>query len=385
MPRDGSGNFTLGSGNPVVPNTIISSTGWANPTLSDIAAAITASIAKDGQTTPTGNLPMGNFRHTNVANAVSRTDYAAAGQVQDSSMSWLTTVSGTDTITAALAVPPLAAYVAGQSFRFAAAGANTTTSVTLNINGLGAKSVTRANGTALVVGEIAAGSIVHVTYDGTNFQINSQYGRLINVQVLTSSGTYTPTPGTNSVVVEIQGPGGAGGGAVANGGSAFSAGAGGGAGGYLQVRLTSGFSGVSVVVGAPGLGVVGANGGTGGSTSFGSYSCSGGSGGVASGSSTAGAAVGLGGLGGSISPTVGVLQAVPGMHGLPTFIASAGIYTIGAGGGSKMGQGGSGGITSNGNNGFGWGAGGGGVISGSGSAFKGGDGSVGKVIVWEYA
>lgn len=385
MPRDGSGNYTLPSGNPVVPNTIISSSGWGNPTMSDLGAALTASIAKDGQTTPTANLPMGNFRHTNVANAVSRTDYAAAGQVQDGSMSWLTSVSGTDTITASLAVPPLAAYVAGQSFRFPAAGANTTTSVTLNINGLGAKPVTRANGTALVAGEIAAGSIVHVTYDGTNFQINSQYGRLLNVQVLTSSGTYTPTPGTNSVIVEIQGPGGAGGGAVSNGASAFSAGAGGGAGGYLQVRLTSGFAGVSVVVGAPGLGVVGANGGSGGSTSFGTYSCSGGGGGVASGSSTAGAAVGLGGAGGNISTSTGVLQAVPGTNGLPTFIASAGIYNIGSGGSSRMGQGGAGGISNNGNNGFGWGGGGGGVISGSGSAFKGGDGSVGKVIVWEYA
>lgn len=385
MPFNGSGGFQLVTGNPVVTGTTISST-VHNNTMADIANnGLTLAVTKDGQQTPTANLPMGGFRHTGVGNAVARTDYAAAGQVQDGSMQWITSISGTDTITGSLGVPLLAAYVAGQSFRFVSAGANTTNSVTLNINSIGAKPVTRSNGAALVAGEIAAGSIVHVTYDGTNFQINTQYGRLINVQVLTSSGTYTPTPGTNSVVVEIQGPGGAGGGSVANGASAFSAGAGGGAGGYLQVRLTSGFSGVSVVVGAPGLGVVGANGGTGGSTSFGTYSCSGGSGGVASGSSAAGAAVGLGGLGGSISPTSGVLQAVPGMHGLPTFIASAGIYTIGAGGGSKMGQGGSGGITTNGNNGFGWGAGGGGVISGSGSAFKGGDGSVGKIIVWEYA
>ncbi|VVE00898.1 hypothetical protein PIN31115_02097 [Pandoraea iniqua] len=173
MPRDGSGNFTLSTGNPVVPNTIISSNGWANPTLSDIASALTASIARDGQTTPTANLPMGNFRHTNVANAQSRSDYAAAGQVQDGSMQFLTSIAGSDTITAALPVPPLAAYVAGQRFSFVAAGTNTTTAVTLNINGLGAKDVTKQVWTPLIPGDIAAGQVVTVVYDGTKFQIVS--------------------------------------------------------------------------------------------------------------------------------------------------------------------------------------------------------------------
>ena len=83
MPRNGSGAFSLVSGNPVVPSTVVSST-WANNTLSDIATGLTQSIASDGQTTPVANLPMATFRHTNVGNAVNRTDYAAAGQVQDS-------------------------------------------------------------------------------------------------------------------------------------------------------------------------------------------------------------------------------------------------------------------------------------------------------------
>jgi hypothetical protein len=49
--------------------------------MSDIAAALTASIANDGQTVPVANLPMGGFKHTGVAVAVSGTDYARWDQV----------------------------------------------------------------------------------------------------------------------------------------------------------------------------------------------------------------------------------------------------------------------------------------------------------------
>lgn len=55
MSRNGSGTFTLVAGNPVVTGTTISST-WANNTLTDIATALTGSIAADGQTPITGPL-----------------------------------------------------------------------------------------------------------------------------------------------------------------------------------------------------------------------------------------------------------------------------------------------------------------------------------------
>jgi hypothetical protein len=55
MSRNGSGTYTLPAGNPVVTGTTISST-WANNTLSDMATAITGSIAADGQTPITGAL-----------------------------------------------------------------------------------------------------------------------------------------------------------------------------------------------------------------------------------------------------------------------------------------------------------------------------------------
>lgn len=48
MPRNSSGNYTLPSGNPVVADTLIE-TAWANPTMSDIASALTDSLDRNGR------------------------------------------------------------------------------------------------------------------------------------------------------------------------------------------------------------------------------------------------------------------------------------------------------------------------------------------------
>jgi hypothetical protein len=58
-------------------------------------------------------------------------------------------------------------------FYFVATGDNTT-SVTINIDGLGAKAVTRDGSVALVAGDIKSGEVVVVVYDGTRFQVVSQ-------------------------------------------------------------------------------------------------------------------------------------------------------------------------------------------------------------------
>jgi len=68
MARNGSGTYSLPLGNPVVTLTTISSTDFNN-TMTDLATALTDSIAKDGQTTPTANLTMGGFRLTNLGAA----------------------------------------------------------------------------------------------------------------------------------------------------------------------------------------------------------------------------------------------------------------------------------------------------------------------------
>jgi hypothetical protein len=80
MSRNGSGVYSLPAGNPVVTGTTISST-WANNTLTNIASALTDSLAADGQTTATGNLKMGANRITGLADGVASTDAATVSQV----------------------------------------------------------------------------------------------------------------------------------------------------------------------------------------------------------------------------------------------------------------------------------------------------------------
>jgi hypothetical protein len=120
---NGSGTFSLVAGNPVVTGTTISST-WANNTLSDIASnGLTYALTKDGQTTPTANIPMGSFKLTGLGAGTSLTDSATLQQVQYGFGSFLTSVAGTNTITAT--ATPTPAYAVGQRFTFVPAVTNT--------------------------------------------------------------------------------------------------------------------------------------------------------------------------------------------------------------------------------------------------------------------
>lgn len=176
MPYNGSGVFMLVAGNPVVTGTIISST-WANNTLSDIANnGLSNALTKDGQQTPTGNIKLGGFQLTGLGNATTRDAAPNAGQIQDGALVTLSSVAGTDTITASSA-PAITAYATGQSFQFVSSGSNTTNAVTLNINALGAKPVMKIGPAGLVQlspSDFQTGQEVTVFYDGTQFQVVSR-------------------------------------------------------------------------------------------------------------------------------------------------------------------------------------------------------------------
>jgi hypothetical protein len=135
---------------------------------------------------------MGGFAHTGVADATVRTQYGTAAQVQDNTFQYLTSVAGTNVITATAPVG-MTAYATGQRFTFIAAGANTG-ATTLNLNSIGAKAITKNGTTPLVASDIASGQAIEVVYDGTQFQ-------LINVSSLTgvssfSAGSTGLTPST---------------------------------------------------------------------------------------------------------------------------------------------------------------------------------------------
>ena len=184
MPRNGSGTYSLPAGNPVTSGATISST-THNTTMTDVASALTASLAKDGQTAATANLPMGGNKHTNVAAAAARTQYARAAEVQDGSITYLTSVSGADTITATGALS-LDAYTAGQGFWFIPASDNTG-AVTININSIGAKSIYDSYGNELDAGDLVSGGAYQIAYDGTQFVLLGSVGKVRQVVLATST------------------------------------------------------------------------------------------------------------------------------------------------------------------------------------------------------
>lgn len=80
MSRNGSGIYNLPTGNPVVGGTTITAN-WANTTLSDMATALTGSVAADGQTPITGTLQMGGNKISGMADGTVSTDAATVGQL----------------------------------------------------------------------------------------------------------------------------------------------------------------------------------------------------------------------------------------------------------------------------------------------------------------
>ncbi|MFH2226046.1 glycine-rich domain-containing protein, partial [Enterobacter kobei] len=229
-----------------------------------------------------------------------------------------------------------------------------------------------------IIGKGTAADIL--TYLGLG-DTSGYVGRWVNTRVFTSSGTYTPTPGTKSIIVEVQGGGGGGGNAQATSSTTYTLTSSGGAGGYAKSRLTNLAASYSVTVGAGGAGGAG-----GGQSVFGSITCGGGAAGSQIGGSyTASSnAVSLGASGGSASG--GNIVNAPGSSANPSFlIASVAVSAVG--GSSAIGTGGkgAGSSSSTGFPGTLGGGGGGANAAGNTTLTAGGKGGDGVVIIWEYA
>ena len=79
MARNGSGTYNRAVSPYTAGTTITAAT--VNSEMDDIATALTGSMARDGQSPATANIPMGGFRLTGLGNAIASTDAAAFGQV----------------------------------------------------------------------------------------------------------------------------------------------------------------------------------------------------------------------------------------------------------------------------------------------------------------
>lgn len=275
-----------------------------------------------------------------------------------------------------------------------AIAANTGAS-TFSPNGVTAKPIVGLGHAALVGGEFAVNSRISLKYSLTlDAWIlisasggNAMSGRLLNVRVFSTPGTftYTETPGTKKVVVKVQGAGGAGGGSPATNSGQAGIGAPGGAGAYAESLITSAFSGVTITVGAGGTGVSGAVGNNGGPSSFGALiSCPGGRGGPSGGPGSPPFAIGSlnssAPSGGNIMSNIGsggvevnalALLNIIGGYAIPSiFGAGANLAVAGVAGTASTSPGSGGGATAN---------------TPSKAAVAGGAGAPGIVIVWEYA
>jgi hypothetical protein len=185
MSRDGSGTYSLPA--TMAPASTQSSSTTVNNIMTDVAAALTDSINKDGTKAMAADWSMGTNKITGLKAGTALTDAANLSQVQKGSVAWATTVGGTvDAITLAF-TPAITSYTTGMRVRWASAGTNTSTTPTMNIDGLGVKTITRnlSTGTgALAAGTIgAAGFITEAVYDGTN---------MVLVNGLTDASAGTP-------------------------------------------------------------------------------------------------------------------------------------------------------------------------------------------------
>ena len=197
--RDGSGSYS----NPYpnfVNGTVISSD-EADANNADIATALTQSIAVDGQTTITANLPMNSKKFTGLAAGTAATDSLTLGQAQAQAFAWGGTAGGSaDAITIA-PTPAITAYAVGQKFFWIASGSANTGAATIAISGLTAIAM-QDGGAALAAGVHAAGKVYMGVLNTTStcqiMQVQSSGDPLV-ISGLTVNGTADIT-GTTTVV-----------------------------------------------------------------------------------------------------------------------------------------------------------------------------------------
>lgn len=126
---------------------------------------------------------------TNTSKAV--TPQGVARAVQSGGYSYATDTGAANAIAIAL-TPALTAYFAGVAVDVKMNATNTG-ATTINVNGLGAKTV-QFNGDALTAGQLVAGQIYCMVYDGTNFQVSSPVA--LAVGRVQAAGELAPASGS---------------------------------------------------------------------------------------------------------------------------------------------------------------------------------------------
>jgi len=173
MARNGSGafnriyNWVVDSGNSINIDPSRMDTEFDG-----IATALSGSIAADGQTTITANIPFNSKKLTGLANGSARTDSITLGQVQDGTYGTLGTLGGSANTYTASPTPSITAYATGSEFNLKV-NADNTGATTLNISTIGVKAIKKYDGAgtkvALEAGDLQQDQYYKVVYDGTDF------------------------------------------------------------------------------------------------------------------------------------------------------------------------------------------------------------------------
>lgn len=116
------------------------------------------------------------------------------------SISNLITVAGTNALTA-LATPTLGGYAVGAQYNFIAQNTNTA-AMTIDIDTLGVKSITKLGSLPLVAGDVQAGALVVIEYDGTQFQMLNALST--NFKYIVEPTTIAATASTGTINYDIS-------------------------------------------------------------------------------------------------------------------------------------------------------------------------------------
>ncbi len=112
-----------------------------------------------------------------------------SAQIQQQSFTYAADTGTANTYAVTLSPAP-SSYTTGMVVMFKATNANTSAS-TINVNSLGAKTIKKENDQDLESGDIEAGQVVALIYDGTNFQMISEIANLLATQTEVQNASYT--------------------------------------------------------------------------------------------------------------------------------------------------------------------------------------------------
>lgn len=123
--------------------------------INGIVIGLNNCLTRNGENSPSANIPFGTFKLTGLGAATARTDAASLANIQDATGLWVAGGGTADAITAAFS-PTITTLVDGMELNVRATAANATTTPTFSPNGLTARTIVKQGGQALAIGDIRA-------------------------------------------------------------------------------------------------------------------------------------------------------------------------------------------------------------------------------------